>query len=571
MQYKKFILVFYTLLSSSFLFSQINADSIHFRSPIDFPIYLSGNFGEIRSTHFHAGIDIKTQGVIGKKIYAVEDGYISRLKVSVNSYGKTIYINHPNGYTTVYGHLNQFNPKIAKIIKDIQYKNNEFEINYFPDPKELPVKKGEIIGYSGNTGSSQGPHLHFETRETNQQVPVNPLFFNFDIKDNIPPILYNLTIYPLNSNSRINDQNKISHFDLIKNNNSYSISDSNRIYLTGKIGFGIEMYDFLNKSHNKCGIYSLQVLIDSIEIYSHIIDKFSFYESAYVKSHIDYAEKNNSKKTIQKTFVAPNNNLSIYKSVLDRGIYSFNNDTIYDIKIIATDVYGNKSTLSFKAYSKTPETIHPHTKSPEGIFMDWEVDNKFETDEVKINIPKKSLFDTLYFKYSESTPEFKAYSLIHHIHNIYTPINKAYSLSIKTRNLPQELKSKAFIAELLEDEINSIDGEVVNGHIVAEAKTFGDYVVLVDTIPPKIIPLTNFNDTINSKIQFTIKDDLTDIKSYNGYIDNNWALFEYDAKNDLLFYLIDEDRLKKGKKHELELFITDNKDNISTYYTTFNW
>ena len=572
MQYKKLSLLFYSLLFTSFTYSQINNENINFCSPVDFPIYLSGNFGEIRSTHFHAGIDIKTQGVIGKKIYAVEEGYVSRIKISVNSYGKTIYINHPNGYTTVYGHLSKFNSKIEKLVKDIQYQNNEFEINYFPKQNDLPVKKDEVIGFSGNTGSSEGPHLHLEVRETINQIPVNPLFFNFDVIDNIAPVLYSLFIYPLNKNSKVNNCSEIEHFKLKKDSVSYSIVDTNQIYLSGEIGFGIEMYDYLNNSRNRCGIYALSVYIDSLLIYNHSIDKFSFHETGYVKSHIDYAEKVRSKKTIHKTFIDPNNNLSIYKSNLNRGIYTFDKDTSYNISLIATDVYGNKSELSFYTIGQLPDLPTPVIPdSINGIFMNWETENVFEGDEIKIIIPERSLFDTLYFKYFKSKPTVKAYSNVHHIHDVYTPLNKGYSLSIKILDLPSELSEKAFIAEILEEEINSIGGELINGHIVSEVKTFGDFIVLVDTISPEIKPLSDFNNIKGKEIKFLITDDLSGVKSYNGYIDNNWALFEYDQKNDLLFYIMDSKRIEKNNEHELELFVIDNNNNISTYYTTFYW
>jgi hypothetical protein len=572
MQYKKLGLFFYTLLFASLAHGQEKAENVFFESPVDFPIYLSGNFGEIRSTHFHSGIDIKTQGLIGKRISAVDNGYISRIKVSVNSYGKTIYISHPNGYTTVYGHLSKFNSKIEKRVKDIQYQNNEYEINYFPDPKEFPVQKGDLIGFSGNTGSSEGPHLHFEVRETSYQIPVNPLFFNFKIIDNIPPVLYSLFIYPIDKCSSINHKKGFQDFKLKKNKGNYIINDTSALILSGSIGFGLEMNDYLNGSNNKCGIYSLSLLINDDLRYNHTLDKFSFSEAAYVKSHIDYAEKARSKKTIQKTFIAPNNNLSIYKSHQNRGIYNFDKDTSYSITLIAKDAYGNESRLSFKAMGQTLTMYNEIIQdSIRGQLMNWEQENQFESDEIKIVIPEKALFDSIYFKYSVSQTEFRAYSNLHHIHNIYTPLNKSYSIALKTIDLPNELSDKAFIAELSEEKINSIDGEIINGYIVAEAKNFGDYVVLIDTTAPEVSPLTNFENINDPEIKFLIKDDLSGIKSYNGYIDNNWALFEYDQKNDLLFYIIDIEKIEKNKEHELELFVIDNKNNVSTYYTRFYW
>jgi hypothetical protein len=570
MQFKKLLHIFYLLTISFSLFSQEKNNNIDFTVPVDIPIYLSGNFGEIRSTHFHAGIDIKTQGVIGKNIYAVNDGYISRIKISANGYGKTLYINHPDGYTTVYGHLNEFNRTIAKKVKNLQYENREFELNHFPDPSEFPVKKGDLIGYSGNTGSSLGPHLHFEVRETNNQIPLNPLKFDFKVKDNISPVLYNLVVYPVQKNSLVNNSPTKQIFKLKKYTQGYSLVDTSVIEVKGGIGFGIEMYDYLNGSRNRCGVYSLEVFVDSLLIYKHIIDKFSFYETGYVKSHIDYAEKVKSKRTIQKAFIAPNNNLSIYNSSIRRGVYEFKNDSTHQLKILATDVYGNQSELHFKVKGSVISDKEIDQNRPLANLMNWNQENTFETEELSLIIPKNALFDSIYFKYNKTKPDFAAFSNVHHIHSIYTPLYKDYTISIKTIGLPNELKDKAFIAEITDDEMISIGGDVINGHIVSETNTFGSYVVLADTVSPEIKLLTNINE-INGKIEFIIKDELTGIKSYNGFIDSNWALFEYDLKNDLLFYTIDPEKIEKGYEHELELFVIDNKDNISTFYTTFYW
>ena len=576
MQYKKLGLVIYFFSLFSIAFNQTKSDNFNFISPVDFPIYLSGNFGEIRAEHFHSGIDIKTQGVEGKKIFAIENGHISRIKISANGYGKTLYIEHPNGYTSVYAHLSRFNHVIDKIVKELQYENKTFEINYFPKPNEIPVKKGQVIAFSGNTGRSFGPHLHFEIRETNYQVPVNPLIFNFEIKDNIAPQINHVAIYPLSNNSKINHQHNKLIIPAIKSNGNYILQDTSLLLVEGNIGFGIELYDYLNGSNNKCGIYTLSLFIDSLLVYNHEVDKVTFGETAYVKSHIDFAERNATERTIQKTFIAPNNQLSLYKSVQNRGIFTFTEDTTHLVKLVASDVYGNTSSVSFKVKGQHPELPEPYTFSNTNKqLMHWDTENVFENEEIKIKIPENALFDTLIFSYSTSdTNLLNAFSKIHHIHNENIPLFKKYSLSLKIKKVQDALKSKLFIARIEADNtLEYIGGEVINDVIVAETNTFGRFMVISDTLNPIIIPLLSKKGFIhnNGSIRFLIKDTLSGIESYNGFIDNNWALFEYDAKNDLLFYTIDNERIEKNKEHELELFVMDKTGNITTYYQTFYW
>ena len=146
----------------------------YFQSPLEIPLILSGTFAELRSNHFHSGLDIKTQQQSGLKVMAAASGFVSRIKVSHFGYGKALYITHPNGYTTVYAHLQNFNPEIDAYIKHRQYKNESYEIELFPKAGELLVNNGDIVAYSGNTGGSGGPHLHFEIRNK-QEHPMNPM------------------------------------------------------------------------------------------------------------------------------------------------------------------------------------------------------------------------------------------------------------------------------------------------------------------------------------------------------------------------------------------------------------
>lgn len=572
MQLKKLILLFSFIFSNYFIYSQLNYKEFPFRPPVDFPIFLAGNFGEIRAEHFHAGIDIKTQGVEGKNVYAIYDGYISRIKISANNYGKVIYIDHQNGYTSVYGHLSSYSGKINDFIKNLQYKNQQFEVEYFPNKGEFTVKQGDIIGYSGNTGSSSGPHLHFEVRETNEQVPVNPLFYNFLIEDKIAPVFYTLALYPLSGNSLINNSNTSQYFTINGKNGKSIIPDT--IVVSGKFGLGVELDDFLNNSKNPCGIYSLTIKLDTHVVYVHAIDKVPFSETGYVKSHIDYAERVNSKKTIQKTFISPNNHLSIYKSVVNNGVFEFFTDTTHKITITACDVNGNCSNLSFIVKTLSNNKLDKYINIEKKNLFHWDIENTFSSEGIKLIFPPKTFFDTLSFIYSSDKPLKNSYSLLHRIHNITVPLYKSYSVSIKTINLPEELKSKAFISQINNDgDFIYWGGDYINGFITTQLKEFGNFIVLVDTIAPEIKPLQKEKNSIlpDSTIRFIITDKFSGIKSFNGYIDNKWALFEYDKKNDLLFYTIDKGKIKSDSEHELELFVIDNKENISTYYTKFYW
>jgi murein DD-endopeptidase MepM/ murein hydrolase activator NlpD len=571
-----FLLIIFLSLLTEYVSPQSSFVQNHFRSPLDITLYLSGNFGELRADHFHSGIDIKTQGVRGKKVYATADGYISRIKIEAAGYGKTLYLTHPGGYTTVYAHLDHFIPDIEKFVKEKQYQEKKHALNIFPSKNEFYYKKGEVIAYSGNSGYSFGPHLHFEIREANSQHPMNVLLFGLDIDDNLPPRIFSVCFYPLDEQSFINYSNEKQIIPVKEVNGSYQLTSDQMIKLNGRIGFGIEAYDYLNGSRNRCGLYSTELFVDSIKYFSMKMNKFSFNDSRYVNSMIDYEEKQKNNKNIQKAFIDPNNQLSIYNASVNSGVAEFYDDDIHTITFILKDVYLNSAQLVFQVQGQSQNLVSNRKVNDDFLqLMSWETINIFERDDIRLIIPEKALYKNLKFTYSESDIPEGFYSMIHHIHNIYTPLHIPADLYLKPVGLPDSLQEKAVVVTVNRDgKWQYSGGEWADGFVKTRILQFGEYSITVDTIPPQITPV-NLNETLDMKdktsLRFLIEDDLSGIQSYEGYIDNEWVLFEYDAKNNTVFYIFDPERITREQNHELELYIVDNKDNISFYYCEFYW
>ncbi len=559
------------------VFAQQNHSDTTFSPPVDIPIYLAGDFGELRADHFHAGIDIKTEGVIGQKVFAAGKGYISRIKIQSGGYGHSLYINHPNGYTTVYGHLSAYIPEIEKFIKDIQYQRKSFEVDVYLPPDKFPVSRHQLVAYSGNTGFSGGPHLHFEIRTTKDQVPVNVLKFGsdiFNIKDKIKPVIYRVGIYPLDNKSFVDYKNQKDIEIPFGNNGNYKLNGK-PVNVSGNIGFGVETYDYMNGTNNRFAVYSIKLLVDSTLIYYHTMDKVSFYVTSYVKSQVDYEQRVKNKLNIQKLFLDPNNKLKIYKDVLNHGEVAFNDDTLHTVDIIVKDAFSNTSKLSFQveSYNKVTSTATTDLDSNFVTTFYYNQPNLFQNSEVKVYIPAYVLYNNINFKYARINGDSTMYSDIHYIQDEYTPVNKDYELSLRTRDLPARLENKALIVNIDKDNKYTAEGgNWDNGFVTANADVFGKFVVLVDTVPPEIVPI-HFNNNgkyyANQVVSFKINDDLSGIKNYNGYIDGQWALFEYDKKTDSISYTIDPDRLSPGQKHHLEIVVIDKKDNSARYTGAF--
>ena len=541
------------------------------RSPVDFPMHLSGNFGELRGGHFHSGIDIKTYGVKGKKIYAIADGYISRIKISTGGYGKALYVHHPDeGITSVFGHLKSFSKSIEEYILKKQYAQKTFEIQLFPEPDQFPVKKGDLIAFSGNSGSSQGPHIHFEIRNLSDQHPLNPLNYGFQVKDDIPPKIFNLAIY------RHNKHGTPQKKGLLETNaispNVYKLKNNHPIPVQGNYSFGIRAFDFLNGASNWCGLYDLKLFVDSAVIYHHRMDKFYFQETQYIKNIKDLKEKIKNNLSIQRTYIQPNNKLSLYRYVRGKGIISFTDNQTHTLRYQVRDVHGNESTLSFEVKGDS-SCCSVDTSTTEYLKkMPYQVANNFSAEEMKVHFPANAFYDTLRFNYNmENSTQDSFFSNIHHIHNKYTPVHKFFTLSIKSRNIDKQLIKKAFIARIEEeDEYQYKGGKELNGYITTKTREFGKYAVMIDTLNPTVKLMGNKEELNNkNRISFHVEDDLSGIDTFNGFIDGSWVLFEYDPKNNLLTHDFSTHKLEAGKVHEIELYVGDKVNNISTFYMEF--
>ena len=548
-----------------------------FISPVKIPLSLSSNFGELRMDHFHSGLDVRTQGVTGKEVLAAASGYVYRISISPGGFGKALYLRHPSGYSTVYGHLDRFTPEIEEYVISRQYEEKSYMVTLWPPKERFKFDQGDVIAYSGNSGSSSGPHLHYEIRKSDDEVPVNPLMFEFGIKDNIKPVIEKLVIYPVGRKTLINNQNKQLKVNVYGGNGDYSISSKNEISISGNAGFGFKAYDLLNESYSKCAVYTIELKIDSLPVFNYKMDAFAFSESRYVNSHIDYETLQRENIYIERAFILPNDKLSAYGNVINNGIVNFADKRNHHVELIVSDIHGNKSVLSFYVNSVPAVVQENQAKTDENspVVMPYNRNNKFVSKNIAVNIPSGALYDTLYFEFKRSAGNPLMFSDVYQIHNKYTPLHKTYNLSIKPDRIPAGKESKMLIIQLADD-INKIPLPSTwnNGYLLANPGAFGTFFIGIDTIPP-LISFNGFSSGANmtgkTSMKVKISDELSGIKTYEPVIDGKWALFEYDQKNNLLTYSFDPKRIHKDTKHNLILKVTDNCDNLSTFKCEFTW
>lgn len=544
-------------------FSQSQYDSIRFESPVDIPIVLAGNFAELRTNHFHTGLDIKTQGVEGKNIYSVEEGYVSRIKISHWGYGKILYITHPNGYTTAYAHLKSFNDAITNYVRAYQYEFQTETFDITVPPNILPVKRKEKIALSGNTGSSTAPHLHFEIRDTKTEHAINPLLFKFNVTDNIKPTLNGVKIYALN-NGYINGHHSDIKYPTAGGNGIYTLK-SGVVEVNGEIGFAIHAIDRLNGANNKCGAFNIKLYVDEKLTFEQSLSEIDFAQNRYINAYKDYKEYHKNKFHYHRSFLLPNNALNVYDSIKHNGKISFTDNQIHSIRYEVYDVYGNKSEVNFKIKHNSEMEVSDSSKPSESAtYFSYQKADSIELDNMKLIYDDSTFYEDLNIEMGSVESIYSKYSKLYSFYKEYTPVQKYFTLKIKPNNLPDSLYSKALIAKLNTNDIAYSKGGIIDGeYISTELKELGNYILLIDTIKPIIIKTNNtLTSVYNSrKLSFNISDNLSGIQTYNVFIDDKWVLANYSPKNGTLFVNPNETKDFAPGDHKVTVIVGDERKN----------
>ncbi len=544
--------------------AQQNYPQHYFRNPLNIPIQLAANFGELRPDHFHMGLDIRTQSRENLPVFAAADGYISHIKIEKLGYGKAIYIKHPNGYTTVYAHLNSFYDSLEQYVKNKQYKDKQWEQD-FDLPEDLfKVVQGQFIANSGNTGGSAGPHLHFEIRDTKTGNNLNPLLFGLDVPDAIPPVIYSLFWYDRRYSVYTVQPQQIA---IIKKNNFYA---TNSIIKIGSqvITLGLRMEDLNNTSPFRYGVYHAALYMDDSLLFEYRLNNFSYDDSRYVNACMDYKRWTESNQGIQYLSILPGNQLNIFTPLQGGGKIALNDTSTHKIEIEISDEKQNISTINFSVQYDSSSSKN-YTLPAGATVCDVNEANNIATANAQINFDANAFYDALPLSvYETLSTSTKQISPTIHIGDYTIPVHDSFNVSIKTNIINDSIKDKVVMQLISGNSSSVIKGEWKDDWMQGSFDELGDIRLLIDTTAPVISPIAWKSNTVfkaQKNLIIKCKDDISKITNFKATLDSNWLMFA--RKNDYFIYTFDE-HCKSGS-HTLIITAKDVAGNVAMQ--TFNF
>lgn len=553
-----FFLIFSAFFSTAFSQTAGNYPKNYFANPLDIPIQLSGNFGELRNNHFHMGLDIRTDRKENLNVYAAAEGYVSKIKVERYGFGQAVYITHPNGYVTVYAHLNKFYDTLQKFVKAKQYADKVWEQEIEFSPEQFPVKKRQFIALSGNTGGSQGPHLHFEIRDAATDVNINPLFF-YNIKDNIKPVLTGFYMYDGNKSMYHQTAERIA---IKASGGNYTATKP--VIKTGnqKLSFGFTGEDKITGSPFKFGIYKAVLLLDNEEQFSFATDSFDYRDSRYINGCIDYTKRIKGGPYVQYVSKLPNSRINIFNTSVSNGIIELTDTLVHEITIKVYDAANNVSVIKSKI--QYDETLAENMMGIQNYYpFKAGSENRIDDEKFAVLFNDTAFYDNVNFVHSSATGEVGE---VHNLHNYTVPVQNEYSVKIKAeKNLDK--KDKILMQLVSGSKYYAIKPEWSGDVAEGKFKNLGKVSLFVDETEPYVIAInfSNGGTVAGNTLILKATDNSDEINSFNAYLDGEWLLFK--RKDDLFIYDVDE-RCPNGK-HELKITVEDIAGNIAEKTYTF--
>lgn len=536
------------------------SDTVRLASPLDIPFYLAGNFAELRKNHFHSGIDFKTQGRTGLPVHAADDGYVSRISVSPWGFGRAVYISHPaTGLTTVYGHLEAFSPKIDRIVRDEQYTRETFTIDLTFGPDSIPVKRGETIGLSGNAGSSGGPHLHMDVRDTATEDPLDPLEYYSDrITDNLAPQVRQLALFP--ADGGVVEGSTTAPTLLAPEAFSTPVTAWGRVYP------GIKAYDRMTGTSNIYGIKYLTLTLDGDTIYNRVIDRFSFDTTKAIHTLVHYPGVIASGSWIMVTRIPDSDPLPYMTEARNRGIIDISEERPYRLEWILRDEHGNVTHQPFTITGRrTPVTA----EIASGTLMHWDTENICDAEDYSVTLPEATLYSNAFIEITDA-PSAYGISRTVTVGDPGIPLDHGFELSLRLVNDTIADKNKYCLVSIDGKRRSAVTSSYADGWLHASPGAFGTFAVTTDTVAPIIRPVTP-KQWSNGTIRFRITDNLSGIDTYRGEIDGHFALFELDGKTSTISFRMDQARFSRGRMHTVDITVTDACGNTSVHSGKFRW